>query len=59
MNMSEKQEKRRRCNRKLAYIAAFDVWCQREPPMILFWRWRKWLKDRPVFDEWLKGGGGE
>ena len=53
--MSEKQEKRRRYNRKLSYIAALEAWLRREPPMILFWQWRKWLKDRPVLDEWLGG----
>lgn len=53
--MSEKQEKRRRYNIKLAYAAALDAWLRREPPMILFWRWRKWLKERPVLDEWLIG----
>lgn len=45
--MSEKQEKRRRCNERLAYIAEFERWLQKEPPKILFWRWRRWKKERP------------
>ena len=49
--MSESREKKRRYNLKLEYIAHFDRWINREPPMILFWRWRKWLKSRPVWDD--------
>ena len=36
-------------NRKLEFIASFEKWLVSEPPMILFWRWRRWKKCRPVF----------
>lgn len=49
--MSEIREKKRRYNLKLEYIANFKRWLNREPPMILFCRWRKWLKSRPVWDD--------
>ena len=54
--MSEKQEKKRRYNIKLAYISAFERWLQKEPPYILFWRWRRWKQERPDFFTFLKGG---
>ena len=47
--MSERKEKKRRYNQRLEFIAAFDAWLRAEPPMILFWRWRKWKNNRPVF----------
>lgn len=46
--MSEKREKRRRYIMRLAYIRDFKYWLACEPPLLLFWRWRKWLKERPV-----------
>ena len=46
--MSEKQEKKRRHNLQLEYIARFNEWLDNEPPMLLFWRWRKWMKCRPM-----------
>lgn len=48
--MSERKEKKRRYNLRLEYIAAFDRWLQSEPPMILFWRWRRWKRERPVWE---------
>ena len=47
--MSERQEKKRRYNLRLEYIASFNRWIASEPPKILFWRWRKWRDARPVF----------
>ena len=47
--VSERQEKKRRQNLKLEYIASFNRWIASEPPKILFWRWRKWRDARPVF----------
>lgn len=49
--VSERQEKARRYNLRLEYIARFNRWIAQEPPMILFWRWRKWRNARPVWDD--------
>lgn len=49
--MSERQEKRRRCNARLAYIAKFERWLEKEPPRIFFWQWLRWKKERPVWKE--------
>lgn len=49
--MSESREKKRRYNLRLEYIAQFLRWLYDEPPMILFWRWRKWKNERPVWKE--------
>lgn len=49
--MSESREHKRRYNRKLELISRYERWIQAEPPMILFWRWKKWLKSRPVWEE--------
>ena len=51
--MSEKQEKRRRYNQKLAYIAAYEEWLSQEPPRIFFWRWHRWKRQRPVKEDSL------
>ena len=48
--MGEKQEKKRRYNLRLEFIANFAEWLKSEPPMWMFWRWRKWKKNRPVWD---------
>lgn len=48
--MSESREKKRRYNLRLEYIARFDEWLKSEPPLWMFWRWRKWKNSRPVFD---------
>lgn len=48
--MSERQEKKRRYNLRLEYIAHFADWLDREPPMWMFWRWKKWKASRPVWD---------
>lgn len=50
--MSERQEKRKRFNQRLAYVAEFEKWLENEPPMIVFWRWHRWKKLRPIW----KGG---
>ena len=51
--MSERQEKKRRYNQRLEYIASFQKWLDSEPPMIYIVRWRRWKKRRPV---WLDTG---
>lgn len=49
--MSERQDKKRRYNLRLEFIAKFIKWIESEPPMILFWKWRQWKKDRPIWFE--------
>ena len=49
--MSERREKRRRYNLRLEYIEKFDSWLDQEPPMIRFWSWHKWKKQRPVWND--------
>ena len=48
--MSESREKKRRYNLRLEYISSFSSWLDNEPPMWLFWRWRKWKKSKPIWD---------
>ena len=45
--MSERQEKKRRYNKKLEYIADFNKWLNEEPPMLRFISWHSWKKTRP------------
>lgn len=47
--MSERQEKKRRYNQRLQYIADFTKWLESEPPMIRIITWRRWKKRRPVW----------
>lgn len=49
--MNEKQEKKRRYNLRLEYIAHFNKWLESEPPRWRFIRWRKWKNSRPVWEE--------
>lgn len=51
--MSERQEKKRRQNQRLAFIAAFEEWLQSEPPRMFLWHWHRWKRRRPMW----KGGG--
>ena len=48
--MSESREKKRRYNLRLEYISQFSDWLDREPPMWMFWAWRKWKKGKPAWD---------
>lgn len=48
--MSEKREKKRRYNERLEYIAHFNKWLSAEPPMWRFITWRKWLREKPVWE---------
>ena len=50
--MDEKQEKKRRYNLRLEFIAHFNKWLDSEPPRWRFIRWRKWKNRRPVW-EWI------
>ena len=52
--MCESREHKRRYNLRLEFIAEFAKWLKREPPVILFWRWRKWKKERPVWEDFSK-----
>jgi len=49
--MSERREKNRRWLKRIAYAQKFEFWLSCEPPMVLFWLWRAWLKDRPKLEE--------
>ena len=49
--MSERQEKKKRYNRRLEFIAAFDKWLNSEPSMIRIFQWRKWKNSRPIWEE--------
>lgn len=53
--MSEKREKKRRYNLRLEYIRHFSNWLLSEPPMWMFWAWRKWKKARPLWDDKIEG----
>lgn len=48
--MSESREHKRRYNMRLEYIAEFEKWLAKEPPIIMFWKWRKWRDSRPVWN---------
>ena len=45
--MSERQEKKRRYNQNLEYIADFNRWLNEEPPVLRFISWHNWKKIRP------------
>ena len=47
--MSEKQEKKRRYNQRLEYIADFNKWLDTEPPIVRLISWHRWKKLRPIF----------
>ena len=49
--VNEKQEKKRRYNLRLEYIAHFNKWLDSEPPRWRFIRWRKWKNSRPVWED--------
>ena len=49
--MSERQEKKKRYNRRLEFIATFDKWLATEPAIIRIFKWRKWKKNRPIWEE--------
>ena len=46
--MSESKEHKNRYNQKLQFIAEFEKWLGNEPPMILFIRWKRWKKNKPI-----------
>ena len=50
--MNEKQEKKRRYNLRLEFIAHFNKWLDSEPPRWRFIRWRKWKNRRPVWEDY-------
>ena len=49
--MSERQEKKKRYNLRLMWIADFDKWLNKEPPMWRVFAWRRWKRARPVWTE--------
>lgn len=48
--MSESREHKRRYNQRLEYIARFQTWIEREPPMWRVIKWSKWKKMRPIWE---------
>lgn len=48
--MSESREKKKRYNQKLEFISHFEKWAVSEPSMLVFWRWRRWLRERPIWE---------
>lgn len=52
--MSESREHKRRYNLRLEFIAEVAKWLEREPPMILFWKWQKWKNERPTWEDFSK-----
>lgn len=49
--MSEKQEKRKRLNARMEYIAKFDAWLRKEPPRWRIIQWIRWKKSRPLMED--------
>ena len=49
--MSERQEHKKRYNLRLQYIAEFNKWLDREPPMWAQIRRQAWKRRRPVWKE--------
>jgi len=49
--MSERQEKKRRFNQKMEYVAQFNAWLMKEPPMWKLRAWLHWKKTRPVMED--------
>ena len=45
--MSEKQNRKRRYNEKLEFIAEFERWLKREPSIFRIFKWHKWKKEKP------------
>ena len=48
--VNEKQEKKRRYNLRLEFIAHFNKCLESEPTRWCFIRWRKWKNSRPVWE---------
>lgn len=53
--MSESREHKRRLNARREYITKFNRWLAAEPPMLLFWRWRRWKNQRPEYESYNDG----
>lgn len=49
--MSERQEKKTRYNQRLEYIAAFNKWPNKEPPMWRIIKRKRWKAERPIWRE--------
>ena len=47
--MSERQEKKKRYNQRLEYIAAFDRWLAQEPNILRRRKWKRWKANRPIW----------
>ena len=53
--MSEKQEKKKRYNLRLEYIARFEKWLSEEPSMCRVFKWKRWKNNRPKWEEISSG----
>lgn len=51
--MSAKREKRHRYILKMHYYGSLSAWVWSKPPKIMFWRYRKWKRSRPVKYNWM------
>lgn len=49
--MGEKQEHRKRYNLRLMWIADYEKWLNKEPPMWRVFQWHKWKRSRTQWQE--------
>ena len=49
--MIERQEKKKRYNLRLQFIAEHEKWLLSEPPMWKIFAWRRWKQARPRWYE--------
>lgn len=47
--MSERQEHKKRYNLRLQYIAEYNKWLDREPPLWRVFSRKRWKAERPVW----------
>ena len=52
--MSERQDKKRRYNQRLAFIAAFTHWLHNEPAWWRFISRARWLSKRPKEEDYYE-----
>ena len=55
--MSERQEKKRRYNQNLAYIADFNRWLNEEPPILRFVSWHNRKTKPQLIEEYILSAG--
>lgn len=52
--MSERQEHKKRYSARIAWAFAVDAWLKREPSAIHIFKHRKWKKEQPKLEDYLK-----